>query len=96
MTLGLPGDTVVKNLPAKTGNTGLIPVLGRSTRVGNGNPLQYSWLENSKDRRDCQAVVSGVSKSRTWLSTHTHTHTHTHTDTCTNTAISKDELFSER
>ena len=50
---GFPGGTVVKNLPANTGdakNVGSIPGSGRSPGVGNGNPLQYSCLENSKDR----------------------------------------------
>ena len=44
---------VVKNLPASAGdgrNVGLIPGSGRSPGVGNGNPLQYSCLENSMDR----------------------------------------------
>ena len=43
---------MVKNLPANAGETrdvGLIPGLGRSPRVGNGNPLQYSCLEKSMD-----------------------------------------------
>ena len=68
------GDTVVKNLPAKardTGDVGLIPGLGRSPGVGNGNPLQYSCLENPMDREAWQAIVPGVIKSWTWLSTHT-------------------------
>ena len=44
---------VVKNPPANAGDTrdmGLIPGSGRSPRVGNGNPLQYSCLENPMDR----------------------------------------------
>ena len=44
-----PGGTVVKNLPANAGDardTGLIPGLGRSSGVGNGNPLQHSYLVN--------------------------------------------------
>ena len=45
---------------------------------GNGNPLQYSCLENSMDRGAWWATVHGVAKSRTWLNkSHTHTHTHT-------------------
>ena len=43
---------VVQNLPAKAGNTrdaGLTPGSGRPPGVGNGNPLQYSCLENSMD-----------------------------------------------
>ena len=47
---------------------GLIPGLGRFTREGNGNPLQYSRLENSMDRRAWQATVHGITKSRTRLS----------------------------
>ena len=52
-SLYLPGDTVVKNLPANTGDAGdmdLILGLGRSPGVGNGNSLQYSCLENFMDR----------------------------------------------
>ena len=44
---------VIKNLPANAGDTrdvGLVPGSGRSLGEGNGNPLQYSCLKNSKDR----------------------------------------------
>ena len=44
---------MVKNMPVNAGdaeNTGSIPRFGRSPREGNGNPLQYSCLENSMDR----------------------------------------------
>ena len=47
---------------------GLIPGLGRSSGEGNGNPLQYSCLENSMDRGPWQAIVCGVAKSWTQLS----------------------------
>ena len=47
---------------------GSIPVSGRSPGVGNGNPLQYSWLENSMDSGPWQATVHGVTKSWTQLS----------------------------
>ena len=53
---------MVKNLPAHAGDirdTGLIPGLGRSPGEGNGNILQYSGLENSKDRGDWWATVHG-------------------------------------
>ena len=40
--LGLPGGSVVKNLPANAGDMGLIPRSGRSSGEGHGNPLQYS------------------------------------------------------
>ena len=41
---------MVKNPPANAGDMGSIPGLGRSAEEGNGNPLQYSCLENSMDR----------------------------------------------
>ena len=47
---GFPGGTVVKNLPAKAGDTSWILGWWRSPGVGNGNLLQYSHLENSMDR----------------------------------------------
>ena len=47
---------MVKNLPANAGDMGLISGLGRSPGEGNGNPLQYSCLENSMDRGACQEV----------------------------------------
>ena len=50
------------------GDLGLIPRLGRSPGKGNGNPLQYSCLENSMDRGAWEATVHGVAKSETWLS----------------------------
>ena len=59
---------MVKNLPANTGDAGSIPGSGRSPGEGNGNPLQYSYLENPMDRGAWQATVHGVSKSRTQLS----------------------------
>ena len=45
-----PDVSVVKNLPANEGDTGMIPGLGRSSEGGNGNPLQYSCLENPMNR----------------------------------------------
>ena len=47
---GLPGGSVVKNPPANAGDQSWIPGWGRSSGEGNGNPLQYSWLENYMDR----------------------------------------------
>ena len=46
----LPGDSVVKNLPANAGDMGSIPGWGRSPGEGNDNPLQSSCLENPMDR----------------------------------------------
>ena len=59
---------------------GFDPWVGKiPTRVGNGNPLQYSCLENSIDRGAWWATVYGVAKSQTWLS---------HVHTCTLTPVS--------
>ena len=49
------------------GDVGLIPGFGRSPREGNGNPLQYSCLENPMGRGDWQATVHRVTKSQTQL-----------------------------
>ena len=57
-----PGGVVVKNPPS---NAGLIPGLGRSPGGENGNPLQYSCLENPVDRGDWQATVHRDTKSQT-------------------------------
>ena len=62
---GFPGGSVVKNLLASAGDLVSIPGLGRSPVGGNDNPLQYSCLENSMDRRACRATVHGVTKSWT-------------------------------
>ena len=59
---------MVKNLRANAGDPGLIPGLGRSPGKGNGNPLQYSCLENPMDRGAWRAIVHGVAKNRTQLS----------------------------
>ena len=56
---------VVKNLPANAGDArevGSIPGSGRSPGEGNGNPLQYSCLENPMDRGAWQATVHRVAR----------------------------------
>ena len=53
---------MVKNLFPFAGDMGLIPGLGRSPGVGNGNPLQYPCLENSMDRGAWWATVHGVAE----------------------------------
>ena len=71
MTWGSPDGAVGKSLPANAGDTrdmGLIPWSERSPGVGNGNPLQYSCLENLMDRGAWWATVHGVLKSQTQLS----------------------------
>ena len=58
---------MVKNPPPNAGNardTGLIPVLGRSPGVGNGNQLRDPGLENTMDRGAWWAIVHGVAKSQ--------------------------------
>ena len=60
---GFPGNTAVKNPTASTGDTrdvGSIPGFRRSPGERNGNPLQYSCLENLTDRGVWQATVLGV------------------------------------
>ena len=56
------------------GEPGSIPGLGRSPGEGNGNPLQYSCLENSMDGGAWWATVRGVAKDRTRLSDFTSLH----------------------
>ena len=66
--MGFPDGTVVKNSPANAGDMrdmGLIPRLGRSPGIGNGNSLQYSCLENYMARGAWWAMVQEVSKSQT-------------------------------
>ena len=60
--------SVVKNMPANAGDVGLIPALGRPLGEGNGNPLQYSCLENSMVRGAWRATVHAVTKESTCLS----------------------------
>ena len=67
---GFPGGSVVKNLPANSGDvrdTGSILGLGRSPGEGNGKPLQYSCLVSPMDRGVWWATVHDVSKSWTRL-----------------------------
>ena len=62
---GFPGGTVVKKLPANAGDArdvGSVPGLRRSSREGNGNPLQYSYLENPKDREEPGRLQSMASQ----------------------------------
>ena len=68
IALGFPGSSVVKNLPAN----GSIPESGGSPGGGNGNPIQYSFLENLMDIRAWWATVHGVRKES---NTPEHSHT---------------------
>ena len=55
---------MVKNPPVVQETPGLIPGLERSPGEGNGNPLQYSCLENPMGRGASQATVHGFAESR--------------------------------
>ena len=68
-----PGGSDGKASAYNAGDPGSIPGLGRSPGEGNGNPLQYSCLENPTDGRTWWATVHGVTESQTWLSDFTFT-----------------------
>ena len=70
---GFPGSSDGKESAWNSGDAGLTPGLRRSTGEGNGNPLQYSCLENPMDGEAWLATVHGVIKSWTWLSDFTFT-----------------------
>ena len=62
--MGFPHSSVGKESACSEGDPGSIPGLGRFPGEGNGNPLQYSCLENPMDRRAWQATVCGVARVR--------------------------------
>ena len=62
---GLPGGSVVRNPPAKAGDSSLTAGSGRSPGGENGNPLQFPCLENPMDRGAWWATVCGVTKRQT-------------------------------
>ena len=66
--MGFPGGSDGKASARNVGDQGSIPGLGRCPGEGNGNPLQYSYLENSMNGEASWATVHGVAKSRTRLS----------------------------
>ena len=67
-SLGSPGVSVLKNPPVNAEEAGSIPGLERSLGQGNGNPLQYSCLENPMDRGTWKLQRMGVAKNPMWLS----------------------------
>ena len=62
---GFPSGSDGKESACNAEDPGMMPGWGRSPGEGNGNPLQFSCLENSMDREDGQATVHGVTKS--WI-----------------------------
>ena len=71
--MGFPGGSEVKASACNVGDLGSIPGLGKSSGEGNGNPFQYSCLENPMDGGAWWATVHGVAKSQTQLSDFTFT-----------------------
>ena len=68
--VGIQVSTMVKNLSASVGDprdAGSVPGLGRSRRIGDGNPLQYTCLRNPMDKGDWQLIVHRVAKRWTRL-----------------------------
>ena len=66
---------MIRDLPANAGavgDTGLIPVLGKSPGGGHGNPLHYFCLENPMDRGAWQPTAHVVTKNQTQLKAHMH------------------------
>ena len=72
--LGFPGSSDGKASAYNVGDLGSISGSGRSPGEGNGNPLQYSCLENPMDQGVRWATVHGVTKSQTQLSDFTSLH----------------------
>ena len=71
MVIDLACGSAGKESTCNVGDLGSIPGLGRSPGEGNGNPLDYSYLESSIDRGSCGATVYGVAKSHIQLSNQT-------------------------
>ena len=65
---GFPSGSDSKESACNARDLGSIPESGRSPGERNGNPLQYSCLENSRDRGAWRVTVHGVAKSQTQLS----------------------------
>ena len=85
VALGFLGSLEGKDFTCNAGDLGSIPGLGRYPGEGNGNPLQDSCLENSKDRAAWQATVSPWGRRDSGT---TERLTHTHTFMCVNLPFS--------
>ena len=68
MKTGFPSGSEGKESACNTGNLGSIPRMGRFPGEKNGNPLQYSYLENSVNKGTWQSTFQGITKCRTQLS----------------------------
>ena len=66
--MGFPGGSAGKESAWNAGDLGLIPGLERSPGEGNGNPLQYSCLENPMDKKSLAGYSPWVKKNQTQLS----------------------------
>ena len=93
---GFPGGWEVKASACNEGDLGSIPGWGKSSGEGNGNPLQYSCLENPMDGGAWWATVHRVTKSQTWLSNLTDGERHFPMSTCTLNGVLKQEMKAER
>ena len=71
--MGFPGGLDGKESACSAGDWGSVPGSGRSPGKENGNPLQYSFLENPMDRGAWRATGHGVAESDMTEYTHTHT-----------------------
>ena len=69
--MAFPGGSVVTNWPANAGDVGSVPWLGRSP--GEGNPLQYCYLGNPRDRGTWRATVHRVAKGHNLATKQQHT-----------------------
>ena len=65
---GFPGSSDLTESACNARDPGSIPRLERSPGIGNGNPLQYSYLENSMDKRTWRVIVHEVTKNQMRLS----------------------------
>ena len=89
----LPGDSYGKEPAWNAGELCSIPGLGIAPGEGNGNPLQYSYLENSMDRGVWWAIAHRVAESDTTRLSDTFTHTRSSTNTIRITQRSTPRLF---
>ena len=86
--MGFPDGSEVKASAWNAGDPGSIPGSGRSPGEGNGNPLQYSCLENPMEGGAWWAPVHGVTKSWTRLSNFTHSYIHVCVCVCLSVCLS--------